>query len=117
MSVNRVFLVGRLGHDPDLKFLGEAGSPHLQIRLATERWQGEERGTATEWIPVQVWGKLAETCARYLAKGQRVCVEGRLQNSTWEAEGGGKHSRLEVVATRVIFLDRPGGAAGGEEEE
>jgi len=117
MSLNRVFIIGRLGHDPELEFVGENRSPHLQLRLATERWRGEEQGAVTEWIPVQVWGKLAETCARHLSKGQRVHIEGRLQNSTWEAEGGGKHSRLEVIATRVVFLDRPGTAAAGEEEE
>jgi len=112
--VNRVTLLGRLGHDPELEQAGEQRIPHLQLRLAVEHRAGNE--LVTDWIPVQVWRDQAENCARYLRKGQRVYVEGRLQNASWETEGG-RRSRLEVVASRVIFLERPAGAPEEPEEE
>lgn len=103
--VNRITLLGRLGHDPELERLGENQTPHLQLRLAVDRRAGNE--PAVDWLPVQVWGELAENCARYLSKGQRVYVEGRLQNSAWETDAGERRARLEVVAIRVVFLERP----------
>lgn len=109
--VNRVTLLGRLGHDLAVEYRGENKTPHLQLRLAVERRVGDER--TTDWLPVQVWGALAENCARYLAKGQRVYVEGRLQNTAWESEAGERRARLEVVAGRVVFLDH---APTGDEE-
>ncbi len=63
------------------------------------------------------WRKLAEQCSQFLQKGRRVYVEGRLRTRSWDAPDGQKRYRTEVVADRVLFLDRPGGAPLPEESE
>ena len=104
MSVNRVTLLGRLGHDPELEYRGESRTPFCRVRIATEHHRKDE--TITDWISVVLWNETAKNCARFMAKGGRMYVEGRLQVSTWEAEDGHR-SRLEVIGSRVVFLDNP----------
>jgi single-strand DNA-binding protein len=73
------------------------------------RWtnkQGERVDTA-DYFNIVVWGKLAELCTEYLAKGSPVAVEGRLQSRSWETEEGQKRSVVEIVAENVQFLGRP----------
>jgi len=60
---------------------------------------------------VVTWGKLAEICGQYLAKGRKVYVEGRMQTRSWEGQDGQKRSTMEIVAENVILLDRVGGGA------
>ena len=80
-SVNKVILVGNLGKDPEVHNT-QAGSKIVSFTLATsETWTDKasgERKERTEWHRVVVWGKLAELCGKYLAKGRQVYVEGRL---------------------------------------
>ncbi len=61
------------------------------------------------------WRRLAETCNQFLAKGRRAYVEGRLRTRTWEGQDGQRRFTNEIVANRVIFLDRPGAAPLPEE--
>ena len=71
--------------------------------------QKQER---TEYHPIVAWGKLADICQQYLAKGRKVYVEGRLQTREWEAQDGSKKQRTEIVAENMIILDRaPQGSA------
>jgi single-strand DNA-binding protein len=67
-----------------------------------------ERRQETEWFSVVAWNKLAEQCNQFLAKGRLVYAEGRLHTRTWESQDGQQHSRTEVIANKVIFLDRRG---------
>jgi single-strand DNA-binding protein len=76
-----------------------------------------ERREETEWFSVVAWRKLAEQCSQFLQKGRRVYVEGRLRTRSWDTPEGQKRYRTEVVADRVLFLDRPGGAPLPEEQE
>ena len=104
--VNKVILVGNLGQDPELRYT-PSGQPVCSMRIATrERWTGRDGQQAerTEWHTVVVWGKQAESCARYLSKGRQVYVEGRLQTRSWEGKDGVKRYRTEVVANQVVFL-------------
>jgi single-strand DNA-binding protein len=81
--------------------------------------QGGEKRDEVCYMTVVVWGKQAENCAEYLAKGRTALVEGHLQQRSWETPEGQKRSKHEVVAERVQFLGpRKGaaGAAGGEDE-
>ena len=80
-SVNKVILVGRLGADPEIRYT-QSGQPVGSLRLATsENWTDRDgnRQERTEWHSVTVWGKQAELCGQYLAKGRQAYIEGRLQ--------------------------------------
>lgn len=104
-GLNRVVLLGNLGQDPELTFVGEAGSPVCEFSLATERsWMSSDgkRETAVEWHRVQVWGKRGTALARVLERGQRILVEGELRTRSWE-DGGVRHYRTQVVARNVVF--------------
>jgi len=107
-SLNKVFLIGNVGTDPEMRFTPN-GNPVTSFRIATNRAYTApdgERKQETEWFTVIAWSKLAESCNQFLTKGQRVYVEGRLRTRTWEGQNGQKRSRVEVVANRVLFLDR-----------
>jgi single-strand DNA-binding protein len=83
----------------------------------TRTWNSPdgERREETEWFNVVAWGNLAEICKQYLAKGQQVYVEGRLQTRRWEDQEGKKHFTTEVVANEMIMLgERPVRASGGD---
>ena len=109
MSVNKVIVLGRLGQDPELKHTA-GGSPVTNLSVATnESWvdkQGQKQ-ERTEWHRVVVWGKLAELCNQYLAKGRQVYVEGRLQTRSWEDNQGQKRYTTEITANTVEFLGGP----------
>jgi single-strand DNA-binding protein len=110
-SLNKVFLIGRLTKDPDLKYLPN-GTPKAELRLATSRQyvsNGEKRED-TCYVDVVAWSRQAETCNQYLRKGSQICVEGRLDYQEWEAQDGTKRSKHQVVADRVQFLDTRGGS-------
>ncbi len=111
MSVNKVILLGRLGQDPELKYT-PSGAAVCNFSLATsESWSDKNSGQKqerTEWHRVVVWGKLAELCNQYLAKGRQAFVEGRLQTRSWEDQQGNKKYTTEIVASNVQFI---GGSA------
>ena len=116
-NYNRVILMGNLTRDPELRYI-PSGSAVANLRLAINRTYKSQNGEQKEevtYVSVVVWGKQAENCAEYLAKGRAVFVEGRLQSRQWETEDGQKRSVLEVVADRVQFLGRKKDEGGGEE--
>ena len=122
MSLNRVSLIGHLGQDPELRYMPTSGQPVTGFSIATdESFTGKDgnRQERVEWHNIVVFGKLAETCAKYLGKGRQIYVEGRLQTREFESKnGGGKRQRAEIVAQRVQFLGpRPDAPMGGEAEE
>ncbi len=115
-GVNKVIIVGRLGGDPEMKAIGQ-GTTVTRLNVATsENWTGKDgqKQERTEWHRIVVWGKLAELCGKYLAKGRQVYVEGRLQTSSYEKNGVKMYS-TEIVANTVQFLgsvDREAAGAG-----
>ena len=107
-GVNRVTLVGNLGADPEVRKTANQQTV-TQFNLATsESWVNKdgERQEKTEWHRIVIWGKLAETCAKYLGKGRQVFIEGRLQTRSWETEQGQKKFTTEIVAGQVLFLGK-----------
>lgn len=106
--VNDVVLLGRLGQDPELKRTA-AGKEFCVLSVATSIGKGEQK--KTEWHRVEVWSAAAQTCERYLKKGARVFVRGRLKSNEWEKEGM-KRKDWRVVAYDVRFLDREEGSRG-----
>jgi len=107
-SLNRVMLIGNVGTDPEMRFT-PSGSPVTSFRVATNRvytTSDGERKQETEWFTVVAWRKQAESCNQFLTKGQRVYVDGSLRTRTWEGRDGQKRTRVEVIANRVLFLDK-----------
>jgi single-strand DNA-binding protein len=113
-SLNKVFLIGNLTRDPELRYLS-TGQAVATFSVAVNRsyttQSGEKRDEAT-FVRVVTWEKRAEVCNEYLKKGSPVFVEGRLQSRTWEGQDGAKRSTIEVVASNVQFLGRAGGSRG-----
>jgi len=106
-GLNKVMLIGRLGHDPEMRYT-PSGRPLTKFQLAVNRsWKGTdgEKKSETEWFNVVTWGKLAEICNQYLTKGQQVYIEGRLHTRQWQDEEGGNHSSVEVVAQEMLMLN------------
>ncbi len=106
-SLNRVILVGRLGHDPKQAYTN-SGVPVCNFNMATDESYTDRNGTRvdkTEWHRVVVFGKPAEFCANYLNKGSLVMVEGRLQTRKWQDREGQDRYTTEIVANRVQGLD------------
>lgn len=106
IGINKVILVGNLGGDPEVKKTTNGHSITLFSVATSNSWTNRDgqKQENTEWHRIVVWGKLAETCAEYLAKGRKVYVEGRLQTRSWEDSNGAKRYTTEVVAMQVLFL-------------
>jgi len=106
-SFNKVILLGNLTRDPEVRYT-PSGTAICRLRLAVNsRYKsGEEWKDDTCYIDVVAFGKQAENCGQYLAKGSSVLVDGRLNYRTWETEDGQKRSVHEVVAQNVQFLTR-----------
>lgn len=115
-GVNRVILIGNLGHSPDLKFTPDK-RPVCNLSIATNevrKDKGGQRQEHVEWHRVQVWGELAENCSKYLSKGRAVYVEGRLTTRQWRGRDGAERTGTEIVAEKIVFL---GGAGDGDRSQ
>jgi len=115
-SLNRVFLIGNLTRDPELRYV-PSGTAVATFTLAVNKvyvTQAGEKKEETSFIRIVVWGRRAEVCGEYLSKGSPVFVEGRLQSRNWETQDGQKRSTIEVIADNVQFL-RGGGEKGTRE--
>lgn len=106
-SLNKVILLGNLTRDPDLRYL-PSGMAVCEMGLAVSNGRRVVNGQEQEdtcFVDIIVWSKQAENCKQYLAKGSPILLEGRLQLDSWEdRNGGGRRSRLRVVAERVQFI-------------
>ena len=107
-GLNKMLAIGNVGTDPDMRYTPN-GNPVTSFRLATNRTytpaEGERRED-TEWFTVVSWNQLAEQCNQYLTKGRRFYVEGRLKSNTWTGADGQTRFNNEIIADRVLFLDR-----------
>ncbi|MBI4299393.1 MAG: single-stranded DNA-binding protein [Chloroflexi bacterium] len=118
VGLNKLIVIGNLGTDPEMRYTPK-GNPVTSFRIATSRFyttpEGERRQD-TEWFTVVAWNQLAEQCNQFLSKGRKIYVEGRLRSHTWEGQDGKTRFRNEIVANRVLFLDRQGSTSPTEEE-
>ncbi|MCC6623529.1 MAG: single-stranded DNA-binding protein [Deltaproteobacteria bacterium] len=117
-SVNKVILIGNLGADPDVRTTA-TGQMVATLSIATSETFNDKQGQRqerTEWHRVVLWGKSAELAQRYLAKGRKVYIEGRIQTRSWDdQQTGQKRYSTEVVANQMVFLDSGAGRGGGED--
>ncbi len=118
-GVNKVILIGRLGADPKMTYTN-SGTAVANFTMATSANFTDKTGQKTErteWHRIVVFGKLAETCGEYLAKGKQIYIEGRLQTRDWEDRDGNKRKTTEIVATSMQMLGSGGEQARGESRD
>ena len=105
--VNTVQLIGRLGQDPQVKQTAK-GRHYTRFSIATNEVyrtaEGEKREN-TQWHDIVAWGTKAETIGKYLKKGGRVAIQGKLTNSSWEDKAGNKRYSTEVTLNEFMMLD------------
>jgi single-strand DNA-binding protein len=115
-NINRVVLTGNLTRDPELRSL-QSGTSVCSLRIASNSRRKE--GSSGEWVDkpnyfsVTVWGAQGENCARFLAKGRPVCIDGRLDWREWQDKEGNKRESVEIIADSVQFLGGPADGNGG----
>lgn len=110
-SINRVVLIGRLTHDPELRAL-PSGVSVCGLRVACSSSRKDAEGDYHEkpnFFDVSVYGSPAESVSRYTRKGSRVAIDGRLEWREWETHDQQKRQAVSIVADTVQFLDSPGG--------
>lgn len=116
-GVNKVILIGNLGADPEVRHL-QNGASVANFRIATtetykDKTTGEKR-EQTEWHSIVAWRGLAEITERFLRKGSKVYIEGKLRTRKWQDKDGIERYTTEVHADEMNMLDRANPAAGGE---
>lgn len=119
-GVNKVILIGNLGADPEVRHL-QNGATVANFRIATsetykDRSTGEKR-EQTEWHSIVAWRALGELTEKYLRKGSKVYVEGKLRTRSWQDRDGNTRYTTEVHADEMTLLDRPTGERSAERPE
>lgn len=114
-SVNRVFLVGNLGRDAELRHTPSGSAVSNFSMATTDNWTDKagQRQERTEWHRVDVWGRQAESLQPYLTKGKQIFVEGRIQTDEWNDRDGNKRYTTKIVANRITLLGGSRGDSGG----
>jgi single-strand DNA-binding protein len=111
-SLNKVILIGRLGQNPELRYLPQTERAVAKFSLATnERYYSpstDESDIRVEWHRIVTWGKLAEFCEKYLNQGKQIYLEGKLRTRTWQDREGNKRSTTEIEAQNIVLLGKKG---------
>ena len=113
MNLNKVFLIGNLTRDPELRTMPN-GNAVVSFGLATNRiWRGKDgsQQKQAEFHNIVMFGRLAEIAKQYLKKGSMTMIEGRLQTRSWQGQDGQKRTRTEIIAEAMQM--GPRGAGGG----
>lgn len=114
-SLNKVMLIGNVGSDPEIRTVG-SGTKVAKFSLATNRQWTDRSGQKqekTEWHRITAWDRTAELIEQYVKKGDRLYVEGSLEYSQTEDEGGKPRYWTDIVVRELVMLGGAGGAGGG----
>src|SRR5215469_17290271 len=114
--LNKIMLIGNLGRDPELNVTQE-GTPVTKFTLAVNRYtksNAGEREKETEWFNIVAWRQLAEICERYLHKGSKVYIEGRLQTRKYTDRNGVERTAIDLIANDMKMLDSKAPSTGTE---
>lgn len=105
--MNRVIIVGNLGQKPEVR-QAKSGTSVCSFSVATTEStkKGDQWEEYTEWHRVVVFGRVAENCAKYLDKGKKVAVDGKLRTSSYEDKQGNPRKSTEIIADKVEFLTK-----------
>lgn len=118
-SLNKVFLIGNLTRDPEIRYTGNS-TPVASFGMATNKsWknaEGEIQESA-EFHNLVAWSKMAEICQQLLAKGMKVYIEGSLNTRSWEDDSGVTKYKTEIRVNEMILLDSKGKEGAGFEED
>lgn len=101
-SKNKVNLLGNLGQDPELRYTKNDKAVCNFTIATTDSWGENE---TTDWHKIVAWGKTGENCEKYLSKGSKVDIEGKLKTRSWQDNEGKKHYVTEIHVENIIFLD------------
>jgi single-strand DNA-binding protein len=116
-GINKVILLGNLGKDPEINYLESNKVPVVRFTLATSESYTNKEGQKVdqvEWHNVTLWRGLAEVAEKYLKKGSRIYLEGKIRNRSYEDKEGNKKYISEIVVDNMVMLDsRPEGSSGG----
>jgi single-strand DNA-binding protein len=115
--MNNVVLIGRLTRDPELRYIPQSETAVVNFTLAVDRPMAKEK--TADFIRIVAFGKTAELCERYLAKGRMVGIQGRIQTGSYKTQSGETRYTTDVYADRVEFLDwgDKGGSGGSSSNE
>ncbi len=119
MSLNQILLIGNVGRDPEMRYT-PSGAAVTDFRLAVSYRRNRQDGDVqeeTEWFTITAWNRLAETVNQYVVKGSKVFVDGRFKSRQYVGSDGQTRTSNEVIANRVLFLDRPGQSFGGGQDD
>lgn len=119
MSLNKAMLIGRVTHDPELRYTPQ-GTAVCTFNVATNRvWTDNtgQRQEDTEFTRCVAWTKLAEICSQILNKGRQVYVDGRLKTREWEGQDGLKRRTTELVLENMIALGPPASTAAAADDD
>lgn len=122
MNLNKASLIGNLTSDPRVAKIPSGQSVTTFSVATNHQWRdykSKQMKKAVEFHNIVAWGKIADVAAKYLKKGNRIFVEGRLQTRSWQDKTGIKHARTEIVADQLIMLGaakRAGESTVGETE-
>ena len=109
-SFNKVILIGRLGQDPELRYIPQTDRAVANFSLATNERSfspnTSESDIRTEWHRIVVWGKQAEFCEKYLNKGKQVLIEGRLKTEKWQDRDGNQRYTTKIHAYSITLLGK-----------
>ena len=101
-----LYLVGRLTRDPELKYVAGSGTAIANFAIAVDReFSGKDGKKEVDFIDIQVWGKSAENCANYLAKGSLAGIQGSIRIENYQNQAGEARKATKINANRVQFLD------------
>lgn len=105
--MNVAILIGRLTKDPELRYIPSTGKAVATFAIAVDRpFTNKDGQKQVDFFNIVVWGKIAENCANYLAKGRRVGIKGPIQNRSYDTQSGEKRYITEIVADTVQFLEK-----------
>lgn len=110
--MNTVILIGRLTKDPEIRVISQSETTVANFTLAVDRPIAKEK--TADFIRIVCFGKTAELCERFLAKGRQVAVHGRIQTGSYKTQSGETRYTTEVVAERVEFLGNKGDSSTKE---
>jgi len=117
--LNQCNFIGNLGRDPETRFT-QGGDPVCNFSIGCGEKYKDKQGNQqekTEWVSVVVWGKLAEICQEYLAKGSRVFISGKMQTRKWQDQSGADRYTTEIVARDMKMLSPRSESGGGQHQD